>query len=70
MKEVNNMTSIESINQACVKALESLIKTKTAERDELKAKLDTVQAEVDDLTSSYKELQTTYIDTDSAKISN
>lgn len=56
MKEVNNMTSTEAINQACAKALESLIKTKTAERDELKAKLDTVQAEIDDLSSSYTEL--------------
>ena len=56
MKEVNNMTSIEAINQACAKALESLIKTKTAERDELKAKLDIVQAEIDDLSSSYTEL--------------
>ena len=56
MKEVNNMTSIEAINQACAKALESLIKTKTAERDELKAKLDTVQAEINDLSFSYKEL--------------
>lgn len=56
MKVVNNMTSIEAINQACAKALDSLIKTKTAERDELKAKLDTVQAEIDDLSSSYTEL--------------
>lgn len=53
------MTSIEAINQACAKALESLIKTKTAERDELKAKLDTVQAEIDDLSSSYTELTST-----------
>lgn len=50
------MTSIEAINQACAKALESLIKTKTTERDELKAKLDTVQAEIDDLSSLYTEL--------------
>lgn len=50
------MTSIEAINQACEKALESLIKTKTKERDELKAKLDTVQGEIDDLSSSYTEL--------------
>lgn len=50
------MTSIEAINQACAKALESLIKTKTAERDELKAKLDAVQSEIDDLSSSYTEL--------------
>ena len=59
MKEVNNMTSIEAINQACAKALDSLIKTKTEERDELKAKLDTVQAEIDDLSSSYTKLTST-----------
>ena len=59
MKEVNNMTSIEAITQACAKALESLIKTKSAERDELKAKLDTVQAEIDDLSSSYTKLTST-----------
>ena len=53
------MTRIEAINQACAKALESLIKTKTAERDELKAKLDTVQSEIDDLSSSYTELTST-----------
>lgn len=50
------MTKIEAINQACAKALESLIKTKTAERDALKASLDSVQSELDDLTSSYTEL--------------
>ena len=64
------MTSIEAINQACAKALVSLIKTKTAERNELKAKLDTVQAEIDDLSSSYNDLTVSCIDTDSAKISN
>jgi hypothetical protein len=64
------MTSIEAINQACAKALDSLIKTKTAERNELKAKLDTVQAEIDDLSSSYNDLTVSCIDTDSAKISN
>lgn len=53
------MTSIEAINQACAKALESLIKTKTEERDEIKAKLDTVQAQIDDLSSSYTELTST-----------
>lgn len=53
------MTIIDAINQACEKALESLIKTKTAERDELKAKLDKVQAEIDDLSSSYTELTST-----------
>ena len=56
MKEVNNMTSIEAINQALARVFDSLIKTKTAERDELKAKLDKVQAEIDDLSSSYTEL--------------
>lgn len=53
---MTSIEAIEAINQACAKALKSLIKTKTAERDELKAKLDTVQAEIDDLNSSYTEL--------------
>lgn len=56
---MTSIEAIEAINHACAKALESLIKTKTAERDELKAKLDTVQDEIDDLNSSYTELTST-----------
>lgn len=53
------MTNIEAIKQACLKALASLIATKTTERDELKAKFNSVQSELDDLTSSYKDLTST-----------
>lgn len=53
------MTSTELINQSCAKALDSLIKTKTTERDELKAKLDTVQSEIDDLSYLYTALTST-----------